>query len=309
MKKLNVLQIVIYLFLSIIISCSGGTNEPSDSSDVVNQESTTDQELELPQKRIVYQIPEMEDVVCHKGIIYQSTNGLDLKADIYLPPEVGENEIYPVVILVNDYPDSVINEYWGRDQKDMELFVSWAELIAASGMVAVTYQTQFSHSESDSLISFLARNADEYCIDINRMAVFGASANTLAAQSLMQNKDYNIKCAILYYGILLTPDKKYYSEIDSSANMYGFYWSDLRKITEIPENIPLFVTRAGKDQFKIVTETTEHFVSEAMKSNAQLIYINYPDGQHDFDILDNTKDSKSIIRQTVEFLKTYLIEQ
>jgi fermentation-respiration switch protein FrsA (DUF1100 family) len=144
---------------------------------------------------------------------------------------------------------------------------------------------------------------------MNRIAVFGASANTLAAQSLMENSNYNIKCAILYYGILLTPDQKYYAAIDSSANMYGFYFSDLRQISKFPENIPMLVTRAGKDQFQIVKNTTDYFVAQAIKSNAQLTFINYSDGQHDFDILDDTEISKLIIRQTVDFMKTYLLHK
>ena len=144
---------------------------------------------------------------------------------------------------------------------------------------------------------------------MNRLCVFGASANTLAAQSLMENDDLKIKCGILYYGILLTPDLKYFAAIDSAANMYGFYWKDLRPITSIPSNIPLLVTKAGKDQFEIVTKTTDHFVSEAIKSDAELTYIHYPEGQHDFDILDNTKTSKLIIRQTIDFLTTHLLEE
>jgi len=309
MKKPNFLQIVLFLFVSIFLSCCTGGSEKSSELDDFSQESNVSQELELPQKRIVYQIPEMEDVVRHNGIVYQSTKGLDLKADIYLPPEGQEREIFPLVILVNDYPDSRINYYWGRDQKDMELFVSWGELIAASGIAAVTYQTEFSHSETDSLISFLNKNAKTYKIDMNRICVFGASANTLAVQSLMENDNYKIKCAILYYGILLTPDHKFYATIDSAASMVGFYWSDLRPITSIPLDIPLLVTQAGKDIHQIVTETTDHFVSEAIKSNAHLTYIYYPEGQHDFDILDNTKTSKLIIRQTIDFMNTYLFEE
>lgn len=306
MKKLNFLQFVLIIFALILLPCCTGGVEKSSELDDSSQESNINQELELPQKRIVYQIPEMEDIVCHKDIVYLSTQGLDLKADIYLPPEDQDNEFYPLVILVNDYPDSRINYYWGRDQKDMELFVSWGELIAASGIAAVTYQTEFSHSETDSLISFLNKNAKKYKIDMNRICVFGASANTLAAQSLMENADYPIKCAIYYYGILLTPDQKFFAKIDTVANSVRFYWSDLRPITSIPLNIPILVTQAGKDIHQIVTETTDHFVSEAIKSKVPLTYIYYPEGQHDFDILDNTQTSKLIIRQTIDFLKTHL---
>ena len=309
MKRPDVFYLIVFLIASIIITrCSGGS-EKTSNLEVQNQYPDSTQELELAQKRIVYQIPEMEDVICHKGIVYHTKNGMDLKADIYVPPTMERRTGFPLVIIVSDYPDSAINEGFGQDQKDIELYVSWAELIAASGMIAVTYETQFSHSETDSLISFLNESAEKYNIDMSRLAVFGASANTLAAQSLMQNDEYNIKCAILNYGILLTPDHKYYAEIDSAANMYRFYWSDLRKITKIPEDIPLFITRAGRDIYQIVTETTDHFVAEAMRSNVQLTYIYYPEGQHDFDILDNTNVSRGIIKQTIVFLKTYLLDE
>jgi hypothetical protein len=125
----------------------------------------------------------------------------------------------------------------------------------------------------------------------------------------MQNDDLNIKCAVLNYGVLLTPDKKYYAEIDSAADMLGFYLSDLRQISKIPENIPMLVTRAGKDRFELVNDSTDYFVAEAIRSNAQLTFINYSDGQHDFDVLDDTEISRSIIRQTVYFMKTHLLHK
>ena len=308
MKRITfIYQIVLLISIAFIASCSGGSENTSTTEDKILESDSTE-ELKLHQKRIVYHIPKMKEVICHKEEVYHTVNGIKLHADIYVPPTSNMEISYPLVIIVNDYPDSIINNYFGIDHKDLELYVSWAELIAASGMVAVTYQTQFSHSETDSLIRFLNENDSKYNIDLSRIALFGASANTLAAQSLMQNNDYNIKCAVFNYGILVTPDKKYYSDIDSAANMYGFYFSDLREITEIPVNIPLFVTRAGKDM-QIVNETTDHFVAEAMKANAQLTYINYSEGQHDFDILDDTKISRSIIRQTVDFLTTHLIDE
>lgn len=305
-KSLSLILLSIALISLVISSCIGDSGETSNPDEQVLR-TIESQELELPDKRIVYQIPEMEKVVRHQGIIYHSTNGVDLKADIYLPPDGGKDNNYPVVILVNGYPDSAVNEIWGRDQKDLQLFVSWGELLAASGIATVSYQTQFSLSETDSLINFLSDNSEEYGIDIKRIGVFGASANTLAAQSLMNKDYYNIKCAVLYYGILLTPDHRFFASIDSAATMYGFYWSDLRPITSIPTNTPMLITKAGNDEFQIVTETTDYYVSEALKSNAHVTYIHYPEGQHDFDILDDTETSRLIIKQTVEFLKTYLI--
>jgi len=304
MKNFNGFQIVFILFISIILaSCTGGT-EKTPKDDDPNLESTEGQELELHQKRIVYQIPEMEDVVCHKGEIYYSVDSVELEADIYTPPDLSRSSKLPLVILTNNYPET----FWNNSSvthKDWQMIISWSKLIAASGMVAVAYQTKYSPSEADSLISYLSRNAAKFNIDINRMAVFGCSANALAAQSLTQNDEYNIKCATFYYGLLLTPDQKYYAELDTLSS-YGFYFSGLRKISKIPKNIPLMVVRAGMDQYDIMKKTTDHFVAEAIRSNAQLTFINYSEGQHDFDVLDDTENSRIIIKQTVDFLTTHL---
>jgi dienelactone hydrolase len=306
MNKFNFFQIVFILFVSILLAnCTGGTEKTSKVDDA-NVKSSSGQELELPQRRIVYQIPEMEDVVCHKGEIYYSVDSMDLEADIYMPPGLSRGSKLPLVILTNNYPDVAWNKNDGVCHKDWQMIISWAELIAASGMIAVTYQTQFSPSESDSLISYLSKNAPKFNIDINRIALFGCSANALAAQSLMQNDNYNIRCVVLYYGALLTPDQKYFEELNSATNSLGFYLSDLKQVDDIPSDIPILVTRAGKDKYPLILMTIDHFLNEAVKSNAKITFINYPEGQHDFDVLDDTKTSRSIIVQTIDFLTTNL---
>jgi dienelactone hydrolase len=305
MKKFNGFQIVFILFVSVLLTyCTGGT-EKSSKVDDTNLESSSGQELELPQRRIVYQIPEMKDVVCHNGEIYYSANSMDLEADIYMPPGLSRGSKLPVVILTNNYPDVAWEKLSFPVHKDWQMIISWAELIAASGMVAVTYQTKYSPSDADSLISYLSRNAAKFNIDINKIAVFGASANALAAQSLMQNDKYNIRCVVFYYGPLLTPDQKYFEEFNSRSNSMGWYFSDLKQVDEIPSDIQILIVRAGKDN-SFIHKTTDHFLNEAIKANAKITFINYPEGQHDFDILDDTEDSRIIIRQTVDFLTTHL---
>jgi dienelactone hydrolase len=209
------------------------------------------------------------------------------------------------VILTNNYPDVAWNKLSLPVFKDWQMIISWAELIAASGMIAVPYQTKYSQSEADSLISFLSKNAAKFNIDINRIAVFGASANALAAQSLMQNDKYNIRCVVFYYGPLLTPDRMFFEDFNSRANAMGFYLSDLKQVDEIPSDIQILIVRAGKDN-SFIHKTTDHFLNEAIKANAKITFINYPEGQHDFDILDDTEDSRIIIKQTIDFLTTHL---
>ena len=271
-------------------------------------QTTEAQNIPFAKKRLVYQIPEMKSVTKNNGIIYYSGEGINLKMDLYTPPNISKNKRLPLVILINGYPDSsIIKKWYGVRQKDLELFVSWSELIAASGMIAVTYESEKSSFETDTLIKFLQKNAEKYNIDLNRIAIFGCSANTLTALSLLQESSNIFKCAIFYYAALLTPDQKYFSTIDAAAKETGYYWTDLRKIRKIPQEIPLFIVRAGKDKYQIIKESTDYFVSEITKLNIPFTFINYAEGQHDFDILDDTQTSREIIKQTINFLQSHLL--
>ena len=98
-------------------------------------------------------------------------------------------------------------------------------------MIAVTYESEKSPSETDTLIKFLQKNAEKYNIDLNRIAIFGCSANTLTALSMLQESSNMVKCAVFYYGALLTPDQKYFSDLDTASKGTGYYWSDLKKST------------------------------------------------------------------------------
>ena len=261
------------------------------------------------QKRLVYQVPGMSNVIRRPGIAYHSEAGSTLRMDIYLPPRIEKEAKLPLVILINGYSDPAIKKYFGVNQKDLGLFSSWAELIAASGMIAVTYESERSSSETDRLIEYLRRNAGAYHIDADRLAVFGCSANALTAQSLIQDPRAGVKCAVFYYPILATPDRKSSDLIAASAKRYGFYWTDLREIRRIPADIPLFVVSVGKESHPEVKETVARFVREAMSLNVPLTFIHYAEGQHDFDVLDDTAASRAIIRQTVDFLRTHLGEE
>ena len=70
MKTRGAYQLIVFLTVSTtMISCSDHKGETTDLN-TGSLDTNVTQDIELAQKRIVYQIPEMEDVVSHKGIIY-----------------------------------------------------------------------------------------------------------------------------------------------------------------------------------------------------------------------------------------------
>ncbi|HEY7346879.1 MAG TPA: hypothetical protein VH599_01075 [Ktedonobacterales bacterium] len=67
----------------------------------------------------------------------------------------------------------------------------------------------------------------------------------------------------------------------------------------------MLVVRAGRDHPRM-NQAIDAFVVEALKQNAPIEVINYPEGRHGFDGLDATDRTRQIIQQTLTFLKTHL---
>ena len=50
------------------------------------------------------------------------------------------------------------------------------------------------------------------------------------------------------------------------------------------------------------------FVEKAREANIPLEFVNYEDGKHGFDILQDTDESREIIKQALDFMNTHLQE-
>src|ERR1700732_252641 len=85
------------------------------------------------EKRIVFSLPAMERIAPRANLIYKTAEDGPLHADLYLPPEAGAPT--PVVIFIH----GGIPEGMGMIPKDWGMFVSWAQLMAASQMAGVAF--------------------------------------------------------------------------------------------------------------------------------------------------------------------------
>ncbi len=98
------------------------------------------------------------------------------------------------------------------------------------------------------------------------------------------NKKYNkpIKCAVFYYGYM--------------------------DVEEIRRDVPLFVVKSGKD-VKTINDSIDQFVATARDNNVSLEFIEYEEGSHGFDTINDTDESREIIKKTLEFMKDNLLEK
>jgi hypothetical protein len=257
------------------------------------------------EKRVIYEIPEMANVT-KRNVVYDSDNNVPLTMDIYYPPHLPPNSHLPVVIFVFGYPNSVILERFGIKLKDLGQYVSWGQLVAASGIIAVTYETTQPEKDIYSVLACVRKNAKVLQIDGNRIGIWACSANVPTALSVLIDVSKDLKCAVLYYGVMF--DWNGSTAMAELVERYGAaYPCKEKSVDNLSQDIPLFVVRAGEDSPQL-NKSLEHFIYEATKRNLPFTFVNYAAGQHAFDIENDAISSQEIIKHTLAFLYEHLFK-
>ncbi|MGH9901289.1 MAG: hypothetical protein ACRD68_05550, partial [Pyrinomonadaceae bacterium] len=225
---------------------------------------------------VVYTLPGAEQVVVERDLTYRTVEGVALKMDVYAPPNLKEGTRLPAVIFVNGVGDPPA----GRPKlKEWGQYTSWGRLVAASGMVAVTYESRElePYKDTESAIDYVRRNAAALKVDENKIGVWACSANVRIGLPLVMEGGHKfIRSAVFYYGPMDAPTMR--------------------------QDIPLFVARAGFDNANL-NNSIDEFMRQAVAEDVPATFVNYADGQHGFDLVDDNDKSREIVRQTLEFIK------
>lgn len=177
------------------------------------------------------------------------------EVDFYFPPDA--NAPLPAVVIVAGYP--------GR-MNTLELMINSAKRIADAGMIGVAYA-------NDEPIAGLQRALEKVRaregVDAERIALLAMSGNVPVALSAL----HEVRCAALLTGYML----------DIPETSYGFADPKTR-FDDIPENVPLFIARAGRDHFEGLNDSIDRFVASSLARNLPITLVNAPDAPHGFDL-------------------------
>ena len=269
---------------------------------------------EMLKKRIVYSIPKMEQVQVQKNISYKTVDDTDLKMDVYYPHDLQSNSRRPAVILVHgEGVDPAIL----KDAKDWGVFVSFGQLIAASGLIAIPFNHRSTEdltryeaaSDVDDLITYVRDHAESLHIDKEHLCLWAISAGVpTGMRAAMREPHPFIRCIVAYYGPMdLQHVREFFeffpSEVTDETLREFSAISHLEKnSSDIP---PMFIAKAGLDH-PFFNESIDRFVMEASSKNVPITFMNHPTGHHAFDMLDDNARSREIIRNTLEFIKEHL---
>jgi hypothetical protein len=263
---------------------------------------------ELTKKRVVYQMPGTEAVTIRRDVPYRETDAGMLTLDIYYPPEAQSGARLPAVIFVVGYSDLGAQALLGCKFKEMDSFISWAQLVARSGVVAITYSTgREPGADVHALLAYVREHAADLMVDEHRLGLWACSGHVPNALSvLMQEGADHLQCAVLCYGYML--DSEGTMSVADAAKTFRFVNPCAgRSINNLPTDTPLFIVRAGRDEMPRLNETIDRFMAEALSRNLPLTFVNHKDAPHAFDLMYDSDTSREIIRQILAFMRFQLL--
>ncbi len=255
---------------------------------------------EITTKPIVYRIPAMDSVTVQRGRAYRDA----LTLDLYYPPgHTPDSAPKPAVVIVLGYPDVGVPLVFGCQFREMEMYIGWASLFAASGMVGILYETSHPATDAPAVLSHLRDNAVALGIDASRIGVWAGSGNVPVALSVLMQD--NVRCGALCYGFML--DLNGATGVAQAAAQFHFANPVAgRTVEDLPPHTALFIARAGRDQFPGLNPSLEALAAAALTRNLPVTVMNHPTGPHAFDVMDDSDASRTVIRAIVEFLKSSL---
>ncbi len=265
---------------------------------------------EMAMKKLVYEAPGAETVTVRRDIEYGDS---DLTMDLYLPDLPAEVLVrsaarLPAVLFVVGYSDLGAQKILGCRFKEMESFISWGRLVAASGMVGITWSTGPDPvADVQAVLEHVRQNAASLGIDETRIGLWASSGHVPTALSvLMGEAREGLRCAALCYGVTLDLDGS--NGVAEAAAMFRFANPTAgRTVEDLPRDLPLFLVRAGRDETPRLNEALDRFVAAALAASLPFTLVNHAEAPHAFDLLHDSETSREVIRQILEFLRFHLL--
>ncbi|MEZ4453940.1 MAG: hypothetical protein R3B09_31070 [Nannocystaceae bacterium] len=270
--------------------------------------STTTPRHPLTLVEVVLAHPDRDAVIVRRDLELAGADGRPIAVDLYLPPASTAGATPPpAVILASGYPDDGFQALLGCRFKEMAGVTSWARLLAASGVAAITYANREPLGDLRALLAGLRRGAEPLGIDGDRLGLWASSGNAPVALAAVIERPPGLRAAALLYGFLL--DLEGEAAVAEASRQFGFVDACAgRSLAELPRETPLLLVRAGGDATPGLLGALDRLVVAGLAADLPLTICNCPGAAHAFDLADGGAASIAAIRQVVDFLAARLAD-
>lgn len=253
---------------------------------------------------IVFRLAGMENVRVRQDLPFAGANGDALSLDLYDP--LPGRQSAPVVVIVEGFSDPGFSERLGCRFKDMASTTSLGRLIAASGMAAIAYTNRQPAADLQALLTHVREHSTDLNVDASRIGLWGMSGHgALALGALMGAPPSKIRCAVLSNPYTMDIDG-FTTVADAAVSFRFVNGAAGRSVRDLPDGVPLFVARSGKDQMPGLNESLDRFVLGARAAGHTIEVADHPDAPHAFDLVDDSDVSRGIIERELAFLRVNL---
>jgi|SRR5438477_601751 len=256
---------------------------------------------------VVLKVPGMDKVKVVENLKYTKSDDPNVLMDIYIPPDLSENEERPAVIFLHG---GAKTDY---TPKDWGVYTTWGRLIAASGFVGVTFTHRLEYPTASlekaatdvrDAVKYVRENADKYHIDKERICLIAYSAGGPLLTSAMRGDMPFVRCLVAFYAFMDIQQSDY-AKTEKPETVKSF--SPITYLETEPSKIPpMFIARAGRDEVPTMSDSIDRFINEALTKNIALTFANHPQGVHGFDNQNDDERSREIIRAAIEFIRLHL---
>lgn len=299
---------LVLICLGLLASTSALAQQPSQQTDLPVTRPPQRSMREIVNMPVVYRVPGMDKVIVKSDLKYTTTNDPNVLMDVYIPPGLANAERRPAVVFIHGGAGAQFKpKNWG-------IYKSWGRLIAASGMIAVTFTHRLGYpkpllaeaaSDVTAAINYVRANADSLNIDKERLCLAAYSAGgPLLSLGMRGTPDY-VRCLVAFYAFLDIQQSESHrtnetSEMVKRFSPITYLANDAAKLA------PMFIARAGLDEVPAMNDSIDRFIREAISKNASIIVANHPEGVHGFDNQTDDERSREIIRSAIDFMKLHL---
>jgi hypothetical protein len=266
--------------------------------------------MNMEEQRVVLSKPRMARCKVRKDVIYKSIDGTDLKLDVYYPEDFNSTSQLPAVIFAHgEAPSEILH-----NAKDWGQYKCWGQLVAASGMIGITFTrrssegfTLLERASSDivDLFTYVVTHATELGVNANNLGLWVCSAGGPACLStILRDKVIPIRSIATLYPLMnLEHIDELRDHIDAATIAKYSPLSALegKSGNEFP---PMMIVRAGLD-IPVFNNSIDDFINKSLKKNMNVVVVNHPSGNHAFDVRDDNYVSQMIIDRVLEFFKEH----